>query len=104
MAAAVDDLGDGIEDPPGATVRDALQAALLQDREVLVTGRKSRFLPSALFESASDDLIAASLAARILGPRRDRPARLRTVVVPGDAAEEVRRRVRAALGSHPGGG
>jgi hypothetical protein len=34
--------------------------------------------------------------------RQGDPARLRTVVVPGDDAEEVRRRVRAALGADPG--
>jgi AcrR family transcriptional regulator len=87
MAAAIEDLGDGVEDPPGATFGEALQAALLQDREMLVTGRESRFLRSALFESASDDLIAASLDGRILGPRRDR---LRRILERGIAQGEAR--------------
>ena len=76
MAAAIDDLDGGVEDPTGPTFRDALLAALLEDRELLVAGPESRFLRSALFEAASDELIAESLDERILGPRRERLRRI----------------------------
>ena len=90
MAAAIDDLGDGVADPPGATFREALQTALLEDREFLVTGPESRFLRSALFESASDDLIAASLDERILAPRRERLRRiLERGIAEGDARDDL---------------
>ena len=90
MAAAIDDLDGGIDDPPGATFRESLHAALLQDRELLVTGPESRFLRSALFESATDDLIAASLDGRILGPRRDRLRRiLERGIAEGDARDDL---------------
>ncbi len=76
MAAAIEDLDEGLSDPAGPTLRDALLTALLEDRELLVTGPESRFLRSALFEAASDELIAGSLDERILGPRRARLRRL----------------------------
>ena len=82
MAAAIQDLDRGLDDPAGESFRDALQTALLEDRELLVTGPESRFLRSALFEAASDDLIAESLDNRILGPRR---ARLRRILERGIA-------------------
>jgi AcrR family transcriptional regulator len=90
MAAAIADLDGGLADPPGETFRDALQAALLEDRELLVTGPESRFLRSALFESATDELIAESLDDRILGPRRDRLRRiLQRGITEGDAREDL---------------
>lgn len=76
MAAAIADLEGGVRDPSGATFQDALQEALLDDRELLVTGPESRFLRSALFEAATDELIAESLDGSILGPRRDRLRRI----------------------------
>lgn len=76
MAAAIADLDGSLGDPVGATFQEALRAALLEDRELLVTGPESRFLRSALFEAATDELIAESLDGRILGPRRDRLRRI----------------------------
>jgi AcrR family transcriptional regulator len=76
MAAAIAALDAGLEDQQGETFHGALQAALLDDRELLVTGPESRFLRSALFESATDELIAESLDAHVLGPRRDRLRRI----------------------------
>src|SRR5688500_10000717 len=55
MTAAIADLDGSVGDPPLAGCREALLAALLDDRALLVTGPESRFLRSALFESASDD-------------------------------------------------
>jgi AcrR family transcriptional regulator len=88
MAAAIADLEEELADPPGASFRDALEAALLEDRELLVTGPESRFLRSALFESAVEDLIARALDERILGPRRDR---LRRILERGVAEGGARR-------------
>ena len=76
MAAAVADLDGGVDDPQEETFPDALEDALLDDRALLVTGPESRFLRSALFESATDELIAEALDAHIFGPRRDRLQRI----------------------------
>jgi AcrR family transcriptional regulator len=90
MAAAIADLGGGLEDPAGETFRDALQDALLDDRDLLVTGPESRFLRSALFESATDPLIAEALDDHILGPRRDRLRRiLKRGVAEGHARDDL---------------
>jgi hypothetical protein len=87
MAAAIEDLDEGLGEPARRGFRDALQAALMDDRELLVAGAESRFLRSALFESAEDELIAEALDGRILGPRRDR---LRRILERGVAAGEAR--------------
>lgn len=76
MAAAIADLDGGLDDLEGETFSDALQGALLDDRELLVAGPESRFLRSALFESATDEVIAEALDGHILGPRRDRLRRI----------------------------
>ena len=75
MAAAIADLGGGLDDPE-ETFSDALHGALLDDRELLVAGPESRFLRSALFESATDGIIAEALDGHILGPRRERLRRI----------------------------
>jgi hypothetical protein len=76
-----------VTDPPVRGCREALLAALLEDRALLVSGPESRFLRSALFASASDDLIAEALDDRILGPRS---ARLRRILEQGIGDGEVR--------------
>jgi hypothetical protein len=53
-------------------VQDELNQALKDDRTLLVSGPESRFLRSALFESAEDVEIARELSESILGPRRQR--------------------------------
>lgn len=87
MAAAIADLGGGLDEREGETFSDALQGALLDDRELLVAGPESRFLRSALFESATDEIIAEALDGHILGPRRER---LRRILERGVAEGQAR--------------
>ena len=72
MVAAIADLRAPIDTILTGRLRDDLTRALLEDRELLVTGPDSRFLRSALFESASDGEIARELDESILGPHRQR--------------------------------
>ena len=72
MVAAIADLRAPVDTIITARVREDLTRALLEDRELLVTGPDSRFLRAALFESGSDGEIARELDESILGPRRQR--------------------------------
>lgn len=90
MAAAIADLGGGLDDREAETFGDALQGALLDDRELLVAGPESRFLRSALFESATDEIIAQALDGHILDPRRERLRRIiERGVAEGDARDDI---------------
>jgi AcrR family transcriptional regulator len=72
MVAAIADLRAEVPDLGGTSVREELTLALQDDRALLVSGPDSRFLRSALFESAGDPAIARELSESILGPRRRR--------------------------------
>jgi AcrR family transcriptional regulator len=72
MVAAIADLRAEVPDLGGTSVREELTLALQDDRALLVSGPDSRFLRSALFESAADPAIARELTDSIFGPRRRR--------------------------------
>jgi AcrR family transcriptional regulator len=72
IVAAIADLRTEVPGPGGGSVREELTLALKDDRSLLVSGPDSRFLRSALFESAGDAAIARELTDSILGPRRQR--------------------------------
>ncbi len=72
ILAAIADLRAEVPDVQGRNVREELSHALQDDRSLLVSGPESRFLRSALFESAEDAEIARELSDSILGPRRRR--------------------------------
>jgi AcrR family transcriptional regulator len=72
IVAAIADLRADVPQVEGRDVRDELNQALKDDRTLLVSGPESRFLRSALFESAEDVEIARELSDSILGPRRQR--------------------------------
>jgi AcrR family transcriptional regulator len=77
MAAAIADLDGGEpHEPDGAALPEALEAAVRDDRELLVTGPEAAFLRAALFESGADAMIAEALEQRILAPRRERLRRI----------------------------
>ena len=72
IVAAIADLRADVPQVAGQNVREELTQALQDDRSLLVAGPESRFLRSALFESAEDIEIARELGDSILGPRRQR--------------------------------
>jgi len=72
IVAAIADLRAEAPQVDGKSVRDELTLALLDDRSLLVSGPESRFLRSALFESAGDEAIARELDDSVLSPRRRR--------------------------------
>ena len=72
IVAAIADLREEVEPVAGESPREELTQALQDDRSLLVEGPESRFLRSALFESAEDGEIARELGESILGPRRQR--------------------------------
>lgn len=72
IVAAIADLREEVEPVAGESPREELTQALQDDRSLLVEGPESRFLRSALFESAEDGEIARELGQSILGPRRQR--------------------------------
>lgn len=72
MVAAVADLRAPVTTEFTGSARDDLFAALLDDRDLLVTGPESRFLRSVLFESVSDPDLAQEFEQSILEPRRER--------------------------------
>jgi len=72
IVAAIADLRADVPQVEGENVQEELTQALQDDRSLLVSGPESRFLRSALFESAEDVEIARELSDSILGPRRQR--------------------------------
>jgi AcrR family transcriptional regulator len=87
MVAAIADLRAPVDTVLTSHLRDDLIRALLEDREILVTGPDSRFLRSVLFESASDGEIARELDESILAPRR---ARITAIIANGLEEGQVR--------------
>ena len=94
MVAAIADLRAPVDTILTGRLRDDLTRALLDDREILVTGPDSRFLRSALFESASDGEIARELDESILAPRRER-----VISILGRGIEEGQVRADVDVGS-----
>ncbi len=72
IVAAIADLRADVPQVEGENVQEELTQALQDDRSLLVSGPESRFLRSALFESAEDVEIGRELSDSILGPRRQR--------------------------------
>lgn len=97
IVAAIADLRSEVPRVEERDVCEALTHALQDDRSLLVAGPESRFLRSALFESAEDEEIARELSESILGPRRRRlveiiergidEGRLRRDIDPGAVAD-----------------